>query len=215
MGEHSRVRMSRRAFLRYGGSAALVVALPAALQACGGSKIKIEGTRRTFSESEARSVEAVLERLIPSDDAGPGAKEAKVWQYIDRSLAGPDKALAPMYRANLKALDAASRQQHDKAFVDLEGAQQDALLTTLEKGSAHGFAPDASTFFATFREHALQGMFGDPYHGGNQDFVGWKLISFPGIRLMVPAEQQRLDVKVPLQSKSVAEYTMFKLDRAA
>lgn len=35
-------------------------------------------------------------------------------------------------------------------------------------------------FFATVRFHALLGFIGDPKHGGNQDYVGWKLMGFPG-----------------------------------
>ena len=37
-------------------------------------------------------------------------------------------------------------------------------------------------------------MFGDPYYGGNANFVGWDLIGYPGVRTMVqPADQQRLE----------------------
>ena len=35
------------------------------------------------------------------------------------------------------------------------------------------------------RTHAIQGMFGDPAHGGNVGFVGWNLVRFPGPRLVV------------------------------
>ena len=32
------------------------------------------------------------------------------------------------------------------------------------------------------RTHTLQGTFGDPYYGGNANFVGWDLIGYPGVR---------------------------------
>jgi hypothetical protein len=42
--------------------------------------------------------------------------------------------------------------------------------------------------------HTLQGTFGDPYYGGNANFVGWDLIAYPGIRMMVSAaDQQQLE----------------------
>ena len=28
----------------------------------------------------------------------------------------------------------------------------------------------------------MQGTFGDPYYGGNANFVGWDLIGYPGVR---------------------------------
>ena len=46
-----------------------------------------------------------------------------------------------------------------------------------------------------FRTHAVQGMFGDPAHGGNTNLVGWKLVRFPGPRLVISARDQRLNVK--------------------
>lgn len=50
---------------------------------------------RFFDEEEARIVAAATERIFPSDETGPGAKEAGVVIFIDRQLAGPYGQLAP------------------------------------------------------------------------------------------------------------------------
>ena len=42
-----------------------------------------------FDETEALVVAAAVSRIFPSDESGPGAKEAGVVVYIDRQLAGP------------------------------------------------------------------------------------------------------------------------------
>ena len=61
------------------------------------------------------------------------------------------------------------------------------------------------------RTHTLQGTFGDPYYGGNANFVGWDLIGYPGIRLNVTSEDQRLgaqadaDAQVRLRHRDVHE----------
>src|SRR5216110_3051148 len=44
---------------------------------------------RFFTGAEARVVSAACDRIFPSDESGPGAKEAGVVIYIDRQLAGP------------------------------------------------------------------------------------------------------------------------------
>ena len=44
---------------------------------------------RFFDETEALIVAAAASRIFPSDDSGPGAKEAGVVIYIDRQLAWP------------------------------------------------------------------------------------------------------------------------------
>ena len=47
------------------------------------------GPWRFFTADEAALVEAVVNRLIPSDDRGPGGKDAGCAVFIDRQLAGP------------------------------------------------------------------------------------------------------------------------------
>src|ERR1700736_1162975 len=44
---------------------------------------------RFFTQAEALAVAALASRIFPSDDSGPGAREAGVVVYIDRQLAGP------------------------------------------------------------------------------------------------------------------------------
>jgi gluconate 2-dehydrogenase gamma chain len=44
---------------------------------------------RFFTEDEALIVAAAAARIMPSDDSGPGAREAGVAIFIDRQLAGP------------------------------------------------------------------------------------------------------------------------------
>jgi hypothetical protein len=61
------------------------------------------------------------------------------------------------------------------------------------------------------RTHAMQGMFGDPAHGGNTNFVGWKLVRFPGPRFVISAKDQQLDV-VPRQNlRSTYSMPLFRV----
>jgi gluconate 2-dehydrogenase gamma chain len=79
--------------------------------------------------------------------------------------------------------------------VKLSAADQDAVLTDMEKNVATGFTPNASTFFNLVRTHTIQGTFCDPYYGGNANFAGWDLIGYPGLRLAVSADDQRMGVR--------------------
>ena len=140
---------------------------------------------RFFTAADARVVEAACERIFPSDDSGPGAKEAGVVIYIDRQLAGPyglDKhrytkppfvesvpehgyqgkeTPREIYRAGIRQLG---------DFVALSPAERDERLRSIE----------TTTFFRMLRQHTVEGMFSDPMHGGNADLVGWQLIGYPG-----------------------------------
>ena len=68
------------------------------------------------------------------------------------------------------------------------------MLIDVETGAATGFTGSSAQFFALVLNHTHQGTFGDPYYGGNANFVGWDLIGYPGIRTMVtPNDQKALE----------------------
>lgn len=208
-GESEPRGLSRRDLLRKAGLVGVAVAVPTVATSSRAAKLQEREALETFTTAEAEAVEAFVDRLIPSDATGPGASEARVGRYIDRALNGELAASRPAYSAGLAALDRYSRTRFGAAFADLAPAQQDAVLTDLERNLAPGFAPDSRTFFDLVREHTLQGMFGDPYHGGNADFIGWDLIGFPGVKLAFGAAEQQLDVNVMPAHKSTTDYPMF------
>ncbi len=59
--------------------------------------------------------------------------------------------------------------------------------------------------------HTHQGTFGDPYYGGNANFIGWDLIRYPGVRTMVTAADQKSLEGNALKAnhKSAYDYTSF------
>jgi gluconate 2-dehydrogenase gamma chain len=134
-----------------------------------------------FGRHQAATVQAWAARIIPTDELGPGAKEAGVIHYIDRALAGAYDAQQPAYYRGLIALDAYANERFGANFVDLAPQQQDAIIGDVEAGRAPGFsAPAAREFFNMLWRHTMEGFLGDPMYGGNQDFIGWKLVNFPG-----------------------------------
>jgi gluconate 2-dehydrogenase gamma chain len=154
---------------------------------------------------EADTLQAIVARLIPSDENGPGAAEAEAAHYIDRALSGPLRNSREAYAAGLAALDAYALASKGAIFVKLPADQQDAILTDLEKNAASGFSPDAATFFSLIRAHTIQGMFCDPYYGGNANFIGWDLIGYPGIRMAVSADEQGPKAPQPIRKSAYAD----------
>src|SRR5215471_14887137 len=146
----------------------------------------------TLTATEAEILEAIVARLIPSDENGPGAAEARAAHYIDRALVGPLRSSREAYAVGLAAVDAYAASLKGGAFAKLSAQDQDQILGDLEKNIPSGFIPDAATFFNLVRAHTIQGTFCDPYYGGNADFVGWDLVGYPGIRLAVGADEQRI-----------------------
>ena len=163
----------------------------------------------TLTADEAEILEAMTARLIPGDENGPGALEARASHYIDRALGGALAASRDAYRSGLAAVDAYALRSRLARFARLSAAGQDAVLRDMEEGKATGFTPNAPTFFNLVRTHTIQGTFSDPYYGGNANFVGWDLIGYPGVRLGVSAADQRMDRRPSPVRRSAYEHAMF------
>ncbi len=149
-------------------------------------------TRAGLDALELELLDAVLERLIPSDGLGAGAREACVSRYLTRRLAGPYRHHLETYADGLHRLEAESRQRHGAGFASLGPERQDALLHAAATRS-----DDGDPFFELLLAHALEGMFADPSHGGNADRVGWQLIGYPGPRAVWSEADQRLGTTDP------------------
>ena len=164
----------------------------------------------TLTAAESDVLEAVTARLIPADATGPGAREARAAHYIDRALAGPLSGFRTNYSTGLAALDAYARTKKGSSFAQLSAADQDALLTDMQAGTATGFPAASSIFFALVRSHVIEGTFGDPYYGGNAKFVGWDLIGYPGVRTSVSATEQQMNAQVTPNHRSAYDFAMFR-----
>jgi gluconate 2-dehydrogenase gamma chain len=162
----------------------------------------------TLTAAEADILEAICARLIPSDENGPGAAEARAAHYIDRALTGPLRTSRDAYAAGLAAIDVYAQAAKGAPFVKLSPRDQDAVLTDMENNVATGFMPNAAAFFNLVRTHTIQGTFCDPYYGGNANFAGWDLIGYPGLRMAVDAEEQRMSAPKAVR-RSAYEEAMF------
>ena len=164
-----------------------------------------------LTASESDLLEAIVARLIPTDATGPGATEARAAHYIDRALGSALASSRPAYTAGLAALDRYSHASRGKAFTELSATDQDSVLIDVETGAATGFTGSSAQFFALVLGHTHQGTFGDPYYGGNANFVGWDLIGYPGIRTMVTAaDQKSLEARtLKPNHKSAYDYDSF------
>jgi gluconate 2-dehydrogenase gamma chain len=149
----------------------------------------VDGHGAFFNDTDAETVAAFAERLMPGAPGKPGARDAGVLNYIDLALAGAYSDLQDFYRRGLSQLDAYCRNTHGDAFARLDAARQDEVIKGLEDDKASGFSwPTAQAFFNTVRTHTMEGMFADPIYGGNKDFAGWRLIGFPGAQPLFTPE---------------------------
>ena len=86
----------------------------------------------------------------------------------------------------LESAEATARRIHGTPFAELSAENRDQLINEMLD----------TPFFNRVRRLTLEGMFSDPYYGGNRNFAGWDLIRYPGPRPAVAAEDQALHVDV-------------------
>jgi hypothetical protein len=142
--------MERREVLKLLGSATALSALPfeaftliqqASAQAAQSTAL------RTLDPHQNATVITVSELIIPATDT-PGAKEAKVNEFIDLLLTEwYDPAETKQFLAGLTEVDACSKEKFSAAFVDCTPAQQAEVLKQLD---------DAAMVFAAKQKQALQ-----------------------------------------------------------
>jgi gluconate 2-dehydrogenase gamma chain len=163
-------RLPRRDFLKGVAAAGCVSFFPA----CG----KPPGRWRVLDEAEAATVSAICEQIIPTDQ-DPGAVSAGVPVFIDRQLSGPYKRHVLRYRSGLAGVQETSQAMFGARFEALNWDNQTAVLRTLESGKAQGSTwktQSSSAFFQLVRDHTMQGYYGSPRHGGNRDYLSYRML---------------------------------------
>ena len=136
-----------------------------------------------LTAQEAETLESICNCLIPSDENGPGAQEARAVHYIDKSLASHNKDARELYMVSLQAIDSYARKTRGRPFYQLITDYQNSILLAVQNNKVSGCSPSGSGFFNMVRNHTIDGTFCDPYYGGNQNFIGWDMLKYPGVRL--------------------------------
>jgi gluconate 2-dehydrogenase gamma chain len=159
---------------------------------------------RFLNQSERTFLKAAVDRLIPPDGRWPGAAQAGVVDYIDLQMGGawgrgemlyrhgpfrkgtPSQGFqleytpAELFRRSISAINSHFSSQ-GTSFDHLNAEQQDAYLTSLEKGESDLDGVLSNVFFGFLLKHTVEGFFADPIYGGNKNKVGWKMLGFPGV----------------------------------
>lgn len=171
--------LTRREFIKIAGAGVgSAMLVPACAQK--------PGAWRFFTDAEALVVEAITEQIIPADDV-PGAKEANVINFIDKQLASVFAKHQEVYRLGIAGVQQTSNLMHGGNFETRSWEQQTEILKTLEAGEAQGETWQSMSpqkFFELIRDHAMQGFYGSPRHGGNRRFASFKMLGLDYPRIV-------------------------------
>lgn len=172
-------KLSRRDFIKIttlgAGALSLIAGSLSLIEGC--TTIRQSGVI-FLTEDEIKLMEAIAERIVPTDDWA-GGREAGVANFIDIQLTGPYRRFQQDYRKGLAALENTCTNKFHRKFENLSWDTQTTVLQDMEAGRLdseewrNGFS---EYFFELLRSHCLQGYYGSPRHGGNKNYVSYKMI---------------------------------------
>jgi gluconate 2-dehydrogenase subunit 3-like protein len=136
---------------------------------------------KVLSPSQFETLEVLVDAIIPTDDRSPGAKQARVADYVDLLLSEVDRELTLEWFGGLAALDAEAMSRFRGPFSRLGARQVDAILQNISRNERAPKTP-LETFFVMAKQATVRGYYTsnigiheDLRYKGNQflrEFVG-------------------------------------------
>jgi hypothetical protein len=113
---------------------------------------------RFFTEEENRTVVEMSERIIPADESSPGAKAARVNEYIDLIVSESPELTKQTWREGLAAINKMSRDKFGAAFAAATVDQQIELLKEINKNEKSPSTAE-ERFFRTIKYATVDGYY--------------------------------------------------------
>jgi len=113
---------------------------------------------KVLSRSQFETLEVLVEAIIPADDRSPGAKQARVADYVDLLLSEADRELILLWFGGLAALDVEATSRFRTPFARLGAGQVDAILQTASRNELAPQTP-LETFFVLAKQATIRGYY--------------------------------------------------------
>jgi len=113
---------------------------------------------KVLSASQFKTLETFVDAIIPSDDRSPGAKDARVADYIDLLLSEVDRRIVLEWSGGLALLDAEATARFRTPFARLNASQVDAILADISRNEREPQTP-LETFFAMTKHATVTGYY--------------------------------------------------------
>jgi hypothetical protein len=113
---------------------------------------------KALNASQFAALDALVEAIIPADERSPGAREARVADYIDLLLHEGDEEVRRQWREGLAAMDAEAVARFGTPVAKLEADRLNQLLTD---ASRNELQPQSTIerFFVTTKQATIAGYY--------------------------------------------------------
>ncbi|HWP98867.1 MAG TPA: gluconate 2-dehydrogenase subunit 3 family protein [Vicinamibacterales bacterium] len=111
-----------------------------------------------LSPAQYATLEALVETIIPADERSPGAKEARVADYIDLLLSESDDEVKLQWLGGLAELDEEAAARYGASFARLGDADREALVAEIARNEADPKTP-VEAFFVMAKHATIRGYY--------------------------------------------------------
>ena len=156
--------ISRRAALKALGTGAGAITLLPSLSQDGLlaftvlQEAKAPPSPKVLSASQFATLDAFVEAIIPADERSPGARQARVADYIDLLLSESDDELKLQWVGGLTLLDAEAMARFKAPYARLDAMQADMILAQISANEEDPKTP-LETFFVVTKNATIQGYY--------------------------------------------------------
>ncbi|HLG14012.1 MAG TPA: gluconate 2-dehydrogenase subunit 3 family protein [Blastocatellia bacterium] len=113
---------------------------------------------RFFTADENQTVTEMSERIIPADESSPGAKAARVSEYIDLVVSESNDFVKETWREGLAAINKRSVAMFGLSFAAANVDQQVALLKEISRSERSPQTVE-ERFFRTIKNATIDGYY--------------------------------------------------------
>ncbi len=111
-----------------------------------------------FRPEQMETLDALTEAIIPADEHSPGAKAAKVSEYIDAIVADAPSATKALWREGLEGYDRSAQSKFAHRFGQCTVEQQAELLRAAAGDEDHPVTAPQK-FFAALKRATIDGYY--------------------------------------------------------
>ena len=111
-----------------------------------------------FDKAQHALLERLADMIIPADGHSPGARAAKVGQFIDLMVAHSEETIRDQWVADLRALNEESTQRFQSSFLASSTTQQDELMAAMAASELNP-SSQLEHFFVRLKEMTINGYY--------------------------------------------------------
>lgn len=115
-------------------------------------------TPRALTAAEYRTVDQLVEVILPADETSPGAHDAGVARYIDIVLLYGDKAVLNSWQSGVKAVDGAAQETYGSSFHAIKPDQRIAIVARMAANEANP-TTQLERFFEPLKRLAIEAYY--------------------------------------------------------